>query len=208
MPVKAQIQFRRGTRQEWIDKNPILDQGEPGYETDTGRYKIGNGILVWTRLQYATDSINPILLADNSNILNKTEVVSPEINFKTIEDTDIFTVPDGFEFLIDSMEVITKQITTPNSPPTIRFGNRQDFQAYYPNNIITSNETGFRHVIQMPQNAIDEGVIVTIGVILPSSAASHSGYGIVRGNLLPKTYGAMSANLLPHNVHANLLPKT
>jgi hypothetical protein len=50
--MSAQIQFRRGTTQEWITSNPILAPGELGLETDTGKFKIGNGTLPWESLSY------------------------------------------------------------------------------------------------------------------------------------------------------------
>jgi hypothetical protein len=46
----AQIQFRRATAAEWVTANPILAAGEPGMETDTGVYKIGDGTTAWTSL--------------------------------------------------------------------------------------------------------------------------------------------------------------
>lgn len=45
-------QFKRGTAQRWIDVNPILRQGEPGFEYDTGRLKIGDGFTPWLGLKY------------------------------------------------------------------------------------------------------------------------------------------------------------
>lgn len=47
-----QIQIRRGTALEWTTANPILAQGEEGYELDTGKLKIGDGILNWVSLSY------------------------------------------------------------------------------------------------------------------------------------------------------------
>lgn len=38
------IQLRRGTSKEWIQENPVLALGEPGYETDTKILRIGDGI--------------------------------------------------------------------------------------------------------------------------------------------------------------------
>jgi hypothetical protein len=35
--------------------NPVLAQGEPGYETDTGRKKVGNGTAKWTALPYSSE---------------------------------------------------------------------------------------------------------------------------------------------------------
>ena len=43
MPI--QIQYRRGPAADWTTFNPTLALGEPGYESDTGRFKVGDGSL-------------------------------------------------------------------------------------------------------------------------------------------------------------------
>ena len=48
----ALIQIRRGTAASWTSENPILEAGEFGLETDTGKTKIGNGSTAWTSLTY------------------------------------------------------------------------------------------------------------------------------------------------------------
>lgn len=50
------IQTRRDTAANWTSVNPILAQGEQGWETDTGNLKIGDGSTAWTSLGYAFDS--------------------------------------------------------------------------------------------------------------------------------------------------------
>lgn len=50
--VKHIYQFKRSTAQRWLETNPILRQGEPGFEIDTGKLKIGDGITPWRRLPY------------------------------------------------------------------------------------------------------------------------------------------------------------
>ena len=47
------VQIRRDTTLNWNTNDPILLDGEFGYETDTGRYKIGNGIDIWSDLIYS-----------------------------------------------------------------------------------------------------------------------------------------------------------
>ena len=47
-----QIQMRRGTAAEWTSADPILAVGEFGYETDTGKLKVGNGTSVWSIRPY------------------------------------------------------------------------------------------------------------------------------------------------------------
>lgn len=44
--------MRRGTAAQWTSANPILSGGELGYETDTGKHKVGNGASAWTALEY------------------------------------------------------------------------------------------------------------------------------------------------------------
>ncbi len=46
------IKLRRGTAAQWSSANPILAAGEPGFETDTGKEKIGNGTSLWSALSY------------------------------------------------------------------------------------------------------------------------------------------------------------
>jgi len=46
------IQLRRDTAANWTSVNPILADGEQGYEKDTGLQKIGDGLSLWTLLPY------------------------------------------------------------------------------------------------------------------------------------------------------------
>lgn len=50
MPVR--LQFRRGTLAKWAEVNPVLAQGELGLETDTNKFKIGDGTTAWNLLPY------------------------------------------------------------------------------------------------------------------------------------------------------------
>ena len=50
MPI--QIQYRRGTAAQWSAANTRLAAGEPGYETDTGKFKVGDGSTAWSGLSY------------------------------------------------------------------------------------------------------------------------------------------------------------
>ena len=50
------MQQRRGTAAQWTAADPILAAGEIGFETDTGKFKIGNGSSIWSALSYFADS--------------------------------------------------------------------------------------------------------------------------------------------------------
>lgn len=47
------LQITRKTHAEWNTQNPILAEGEPGFEKDTQRLKIGDGVSHWNDLPYA-----------------------------------------------------------------------------------------------------------------------------------------------------------
>jgi hypothetical protein len=49
------IQVRRATAASASVSNPVLAAGELGFETDTGKFKIGDGSTAWNSLSYATD---------------------------------------------------------------------------------------------------------------------------------------------------------
>lgn len=51
------IILRRDTASNWTSNNPVLLAGEPGYETDTGKMKMGDGESTWNNLEYFV--INP-----------------------------------------------------------------------------------------------------------------------------------------------------
>lgn len=52
--MTTQLQVRRDTAANWTSANPTLLSGEIGFETDTNRFKIGDGTTAWTSLAYLT----------------------------------------------------------------------------------------------------------------------------------------------------------
>jgi hypothetical protein len=52
MSILGQFQFRRDTAAKWTADNPILLSGEMGIESDTAKFKIGNGTTAWNSLAY------------------------------------------------------------------------------------------------------------------------------------------------------------
>ena len=64
--MATRMQQRRGTAAQWISTNsgngPVLNAGEIGYETDTNKFKIGDGTNHWINLDYfidANSTVNP-----------------------------------------------------------------------------------------------------------------------------------------------------
>ena len=46
------IQLRGDLAARWTARNPVLHAREVGYETDTGKAKVGDGVTAWTLLPY------------------------------------------------------------------------------------------------------------------------------------------------------------
>jgi hypothetical protein len=71
MSRETNIQIRRGNASRWADVNPILDSGEMGYESDTGRFKIGDGDISWNLLDYAAPhNLSELLDVSIENVSN------------------------------------------------------------------------------------------------------------------------------------------
>lgn len=65
---KTRFQMRRGSSQEWESVNPILRDGEPGWDNTVKKHKIGDGILNWNDLPYQEDIIEiDIINCGNAN---------------------------------------------------------------------------------------------------------------------------------------------
>lgn len=56
---------RKGTYQQWFDTNPTLTSGEIGYESDTNKFKIGNGLTSWNNLPYFIDDSHLTIMIEN-----------------------------------------------------------------------------------------------------------------------------------------------
>ena len=65
------MQQRRGTAAQWTAANPILAAGEIGFETDTSKFKMGNGSSNWASLQYFANAAELTNIIDGApDLLN------------------------------------------------------------------------------------------------------------------------------------------
>ncbi len=55
--MKAIITLRDGSASAWTARNPVLKRGEPGFEVDTNRLKIGDGVRSWADLDYISGEV-------------------------------------------------------------------------------------------------------------------------------------------------------
>lgn len=56
--MATRMQQRRGTAAQWTASDPVLNVAEIGYESDTGKFKIGDGTNHWEDLNYFLDAVD------------------------------------------------------------------------------------------------------------------------------------------------------
>lgn len=91
--IKTTFKIRRGQSEAWAKLNPKLEEGEPGYELDTGRLKIGRkdenqNLIAWNDLSYigevptglpdeiTTEQIKEVITSYSSDNENQIKVLS------------------------------------------------------------------------------------------------------------------------------------
>jgi hypothetical protein len=121
------MQQRKGTAAQWTAADPILNAGEIGWESDTNKFKIGDGTNHWDDLSYFLDSTdtgfnaedyvpvtdldvaNGVAVLDaNVNVLTKTGVVFEGATADAYETTLAVTDPTE-----------DRTITLPNASGTV-----------------------------------------------------------------------------------------
>jgi hypothetical protein len=79
--MATRMQQRRGTAAQWISTNsgngPVLNSGEIGYESDTNKFKIGDGVNHWLSLPYFVDLNTTI--AGAPGLLNSLDEIAAAI---------------------------------------------------------------------------------------------------------------------------------
>ena len=82
------MQQRRGTASQWSAANPVLASGEIGFETDTNKFKMGNGTSTWSSLQYYANAAELAAIVDGApELLNTLNELAAAIG----DDADFFT---------------------------------------------------------------------------------------------------------------------
>ena len=96
--IKTTFKFRRNTAEYWKNTNPVLADGEPCFELDTGKLKIGNGTTAYNDLKYinsdsvqveiATEDVIGVMklygsLGNNTDGTMNQKVITDELNQRT-----------------------------------------------------------------------------------------------------------------------------
>ena len=84
--IKTTFKVRRGLADTWKKQNPVLAYGEPGFEKDTYKLKIGDGTTEWNLLPYvnAEDYTELKKYIDNSDKQLQTQIDQLSTNIQTL----------------------------------------------------------------------------------------------------------------------------
>lgn len=115
------IQLKRGKSSSWISLNPILAPGEPGFELDTGKLKIGDGEKAWLDLAYLGEDKTVIVTADthfdfpiigDPNIIYKASKEkqlyqwnAEAFEYELLLDTNIYATKEELQAAIENIEI-------------------------------------------------------------------------------------------------------
>jgi hypothetical protein len=67
--MATRMQQRRGTAAQWTSANPVLNAGEMGWESDTNKFKIGDGTNHWADLDYFADTNSTVVPTFGTSIV-------------------------------------------------------------------------------------------------------------------------------------------
>ena len=96
--LNVKILLRNDTSTNWKTKNPVLENGELGIETDTRLMKFGDGTSTWTKLNY----INTVTADEATHAARATTVTTNALNGQTkdlvsafMAGSDVFRIQVG-----------------------------------------------------------------------------------------------------------------
>jgi hypothetical protein len=144
----TRIQLRRGPAAEWESENTLLAEGEIGVETDTGKFKIGNGSDPWNDLPYG--GAGGIEVYDDSTDRDTENPDPAHGDFAFLKDTNLTQFFDGEDWQELSADAAKGA------------GGDKVFleHEYVVNNSYTITEN--RNVISAGPIIVEDGAIVTV----------------------------------------------
>ncbi len=115
MPTK--IQLRRDTAADWASNNPTLSEGEFGWESDTNRFKIGDGSAAWNSLAYA-DTLKTL----GDLAVNGSTISAPSNGDLTLTTSGSGKVNISNAYTLPSSDGSAKQVLQTNGSGVLSFG--------------------------------------------------------------------------------------
>ena len=109
--LKTRIQLRHDTAANWTAKNPVLMVGELGFEIDTNKFKIGDGVKNWNALEYAVK--DEIALTDENVTMTDDFVFTAPVGTVTIPSSGSTTVSARDKTLREFLSALFAQAKNP-----------------------------------------------------------------------------------------------
>lgn len=194
--MATRIQLRRGTTSEWNSANPVLYQGEFGYNTTLGKFKIGDGTSTWSALEYTpTSSDLTTSLGDYIALTEKGSadgVAELDLDKNILTKTAVVfegTTADSYETSLQVTDpTADRTITLPNADGTIVVADVSG------NVVIAGNLTvnGTTTTIDT-QNLIVEDKNITMGAVSSPTDTTADGGGITLKGTTDKTLNWVDA---------------
>lgn len=97
-----QLQLRNDTSSNWTTANPTLLEGEFGLETNTGKYKIGDGATAWNSLSYGGNYLNGQPMGARMTFSTTTTAGDPGAGFFRLNNATWGTVSRIYIDLLDT----------------------------------------------------------------------------------------------------------
>ena len=101
--MATRMQQRKGTAAQWTGANPVLNAGEIGWESDTNKFKIGDGTNHWADLDYFADINSTANPAFGSSITFEGATANDFETTLTVTDPTAdrtLTLPDATDTLV------------------------------------------------------------------------------------------------------------
>jgi len=135
--MAIRIQLRRDTAANWVSSNPTLRAGEIGIETDTLKFKIGNGSSTWTQITaYANVTPSGLSSSLGSYILASSQGVAG--GPAELDSNGDLIIPENSVILWNDADydyTTTLTATQPTADRTITFPNLSG-------TVVTTGDTG------------------------------------------------------------------
>jgi hypothetical protein len=183
--MAVRIQMRRGAATSWNATNPVLAEGEFGFDTTAGQLKIGNGTTSWTNLDYlVTDGSLGTSLGDYIELVEKGSTsgvaeLDSNRNLLVPNSSIIFEGSSADEYettLTVTNPTADRTITIPDSTGTIVLDTTLDEMAQDAVNTALTAGTGISKTYNDNANTITiavDGTIATTSYV-GNSVSSHN----------------------------------
>jgi hypothetical protein len=110
---KLRIKIRRDESTNWEEVNPLLYVGEQGYETDTRKMKIGDGLKRYNELEYfgeTLESIDGFLITSKVHLEHESKFLIKTL--KNFDDRELTTQKDANVIIVETLLINEQYLDT------------------------------------------------------------------------------------------------